>query len=108
MCGGVCSALLLPGLCKEQLGFLHLVVHDSPQLLGPAALFSSLQFLCVLLLEETFVQVQVPQPRVSGPRVQVLPASKGLFLFFHVDQYLDTGAGRRLVKHVSLAEAIRK
>lgn len=66
VCGGECSALLLPGLCKEQLGFLHLVVHDSPQLLGPAALFSSLQFLCVLLLEETSVQVRALQHRVGA------------------------------------------
>lgn len=30
--GRVGSALVSPGLCKELLGFLHLVVHDSPQL----------------------------------------------------------------------------
>ena len=33
-----------------------------------AVIDSPLQFLCILLLEETFVQVQVLQQRVPGPR----------------------------------------
>lgn len=65
-CAGACAVRCSPGLRKEQLGFLHLVVHDSPQLLVPATLFSSLQFLCVLLLEETSVQVRALQHRVGA------------------------------------------
>ena len=32
-----------------------------------AVIFSPLWFLCILLLEETFVQVQALQQRVPGP-----------------------------------------
>ena len=43
-----------------------------------AVLFSPLQFLCILLLEEMFVQVQALQQGVPGPRSQ--PVSEGLGL----------------------------
>ena len=74
--GGVCRGhaqypafapnplLLLLALQKWQLGILvslYLVVHNLPQLCMHAVIFSPLYFLCILLLEETFVQVQARQ-----------------------------------------------
>ena len=51
-------------------GPLCLVVHNLPQLHMHTVSFSPLQFLCILLLEETFVQVQAlqqsPGSQVSG------------------------------------------
>ena len=41
--------------------FLYLMVHNVPQLWVYAILFSLLQFLCILLLKEMFVQVQALQ-----------------------------------------------
>ena len=55
--------------------FLYLVVHNLPQLDMHTVIFSPLWFLCILLLEETFVQVQALQQRVPGPRSQ--PVSGG-------------------------------
>ena len=63
--GGMGSTLLLlPALQKWQwisLVFLYLVVHNLAQLLMHVVIFSSLYFLCILLLEETFVQEQALQ-----------------------------------------------
>ena len=58
--------------------FLYLV-HNLPQLHMHAGsfFFSPLEFLCILLLEETFVQVQALQQRRPGPRF--LPVSPGPF-----------------------------
>ena len=46
--------------------FLYLMVHNVPQLWVYAILFSLLQFLCILLLKEMFVQVQTLQSRAPG------------------------------------------
>lgn len=55
------SLFLLLALQKWQLGvflaFLYPVVHNLPQLRMLAVIFSPLEYLSVLLLEETFVQV---------------------------------------------------
>ena len=51
---------LLLALQKWQLGFLaflYPIVHNLPQLCMPAIIFSPVQFLSVLFLEEIFVQV---------------------------------------------------
>ena len=66
--GGMGSTLLLlPALQKWQLGgfvlvfyFVYLVQNLSP-LCMHAVVFSPLYFLCILLLEETFVQEQALQ-----------------------------------------------
>ena len=60
------------------LDFLYLV-HNLPQLDMHTVIFSPLWFLCILLLDETFVQVQALQPRVPGPRSQ--PVSESLPFF---------------------------
>ena len=74
MCaGGMLSALLLlQALQKWKLGFLvflYLTVHKLPQLRIHPAIFSPLEFLCIPLLEEAFVQLQALQKesQVSGP-----------------------------------------
>ena len=56
-------------MAVEFLVFLHLVVHHLPQLCMHAVSFSSLYFLCILLLKETFGQVQAFQQKVSGPNL---------------------------------------
>ena len=48
------------------LAFLYLMAHNLPQLWVYAILFSLLQFLCILLLKEMFVQVQALQSRAPG------------------------------------------
>ena len=48
------------------LAFLYLMVHNLPQLWVYAIIFSLLQFLCILLLKEMFVQVQALQSRAPG------------------------------------------
>ena len=73
MCaGGMLSALLLlQALQKWKLGFLvflYLTVHKLPQLRIHPAIFSPLEFLCIPLLEEAFVQLQALQ---QSPRFQV-------------------------------------
>ena len=76
--GGMCGTLLLLptpyflllALQECQLGFLvsmYLVAHNLSHLRMHAVAFSPLRFRCVLLLEETFVQVRALQRRVSGP-----------------------------------------
>ena len=55
MCGPL---LLLPALQKWQLGFLaflYLFVYNLPKLGMHEVIFSPLQFLCILLLEEMLV-----------------------------------------------------
>ena len=55
----------------EFLVFLYLLAHNLSQLRMYEAIFKHLQFLCILLLWEMFVQVQAlqpPQQRVPGPR----------------------------------------
>ena len=64
------TQLLLLAFWKWQLGFLvvlYLVVHNLPQF---TVIFSPLEFLCILLLQEMFVQVQALQQRSLGPRSQ--------------------------------------
>ena len=72
--GATCSTLpWLPALQKLQLGFfvfLYLLVHNLPQLHIHAVIFSPLEFLCIVLLEETYAQVQALQQRVPRPRYQ--------------------------------------
>lgn len=74
------TLLLLPVLQTWQLGggwvgfgflfvCLFLVVPSLSQLCTHAAIFSPLQFLCILLPKETFVQEQALQQRVPGPSV---------------------------------------
>lgn len=56
------SLLLLPGSQKWQLGFgLYLLVHTLSQLHMHAVISTTIQFLCIFLLEEIFVQVQALQ-----------------------------------------------
>ena len=67
--GGMHSTLLLLlALQKWQLGFSLFVsfVQNLPQLHMLTVIFSPLEFLCVLLPKETFVQVQALQQRVPG------------------------------------------
>lgn len=49
--------------------FVYLVVHNLPQLFTHTVIFSPLQFLCVLLLEEIFVYLQALKQGVPGPRL---------------------------------------
>lgn len=49
--------------------FLYLV-HNLPQLHMHMVIFSPLQLLCILFLQETFAQVQTLQQRTLGPRSQ--------------------------------------
>ena len=73
--GAVCrggkhsTLLLLLALQKWQLGFSLFVsfVQNLPGLCILTVIFSPLEFLCVLLPEQTFVQVQALQQRVPGP-----------------------------------------
>ena len=60
---------------------LYHVVCNLPQLHMHAVIFSPLQFLCILLLKKTFVQVQTLQQSVPGPRSQ--PVSGRLACFNH-------------------------
>ena len=56
--------ILLLALQKWQLGFLvflYLIVYNLSQLHMGTVIFSPSQFLCILLLKETFVQVQALQ-----------------------------------------------
>ena len=58
-----------PGSSKAAVGFFGLfvsLVQNLPQLCMLALLSRPLEFLWILLLEETFVQVQSLQQRVSG------------------------------------------
>ena len=53
-----------------EVGFLGLFVsfvHNLPQLHTHAVIFSPIQFLCVLLLEEMFIQVHALQQSIPGP-----------------------------------------
>ena len=59
-------------------GPLCLVVHNLPQLHMHTVSFSPLQFLCILLLEKLFVQVQTLQQRVSGPRSKLVSSAVAL------------------------------
>ena len=57
--------------------FLYFAVSNLPQLSMHALSFSHLQLLCILVFEETFVQVQALQHRVPGvsPAPTTLPLS---------------------------------
>ena len=91
--GGLCAGgmhstlLLLLALQKWLLVFLvflYLAVYNLPQLCMYTVTFSPLQFLCIFLLEEMFVQVQALQPLqqiVLGPSSQ--PVSLLLSVFHH-------------------------
>ena len=46
------------------------LVQNLPQVYRHSAIFSLIQFLCILLPKETFVQVQARQQRGPGPRPQ--------------------------------------
>ena len=66
------TLFLLQVLQKGQLGFLVflcLLVQNLPQLHVHAVIFSPIQFLCILLLEEMFVQVQALQHCSKGSQV---------------------------------------
>ena len=79
----MCLSLLL-ALQKWQLVVLVILylVYILPQLHRYAVIFSPLEFLCILLLEETFVQVQALQQRAPGPSLShsSLRDSTSLFL----------------------------
>ena len=66
---GELSLLLLLTPCGSWVFsvFLYLFVHILPQLFMQAVIFSPLWFLCILLLKETFVQVQALKQRIPGP-----------------------------------------
>ena len=77
--GGLHSTLfLLPNLCFSSTLFksgswvfwslLIFGVQNLPQLCLHAVIFSLIQFLCILLLEERCVQVQALQQSLPGPR----------------------------------------
>ena len=57
------TLLLLPASRRGSwfLAFLYCIVRNLPQLHMHAVIFSPVQFLCILLLQETFVQVQALQ-----------------------------------------------
>ena len=75
--GAVCRdhaqyPVFAPGSSKVAVGFLvflYLVVHNLPQLRVYAVIFSPFYFLCILLLEKTFVQVQALQHCSKGSQV---------------------------------------
>ena len=76
--GGHSTLLLLPALQKwwlSNLVFLLSFVQTLPLLYMQAVIFSPMHFFffCILLLEETFVQVQALQPRVPSPSLSSLP-----------------------------------
>ena len=82
--GAVCRDLtqypaFAPGTSEVAAGFWSFLylVNNLPQLLMQAVVFSPLQFLCSLLLEETFVQVQALQLRVPGLSLSQLGLSDG-------------------------------
>ena len=70
------SAYPLVVLCGV-LVFLYFAVSNLPQLSMHTLSFSPLQLLCILVFEETFVQVQALQQRVPGvsPAPTTLPLS---------------------------------
>ena len=61
--GHVQSPASVPGSSEVAAGFLAFLylVWNFPQLCMHAVTFSPIHFLCILLLEERFVQVQAPQ-----------------------------------------------
>ena len=84
--------LSLWALQKGQLGFLvslYLLVHNLAQLLKHVVIFSPIQFLCILLLEERCVQMQTLQQGVPGPSLSQFDARsrqyqqlmKGMFTY---------------------------
>ena len=78
--GGMCSTLLLlPAFQKWQLGFFFGLflsfVQNLPQRHLDAVIFSPIQFLCILLLEERCVQVQHCSTAAEGPRSQTVSTS---------------------------------
>ena len=76
------TLLLLRALQKWQLGFFGLFVSFSkalPRLRMRAVIFSPIQFLCVLLLEERCVQVQALQHCSKGSHVAACVARAGYF-----------------------------
>ena len=64
--------LFAPGISEEPVGLLPFctLFIICPSCTCYVVIFSPLQFLCILLLEETFVQVHALLYRVPGPRPQ--------------------------------------
>ena len=62
-----------------------------PQWCMHEAIFSSLSFVFILLFEETFVQVQAPQQRVSGPTSQPVSRRGANLQLYHLGRPLRTG-----------------
>ena len=86
MCALLCFCFqplfLLPALQKWQLGilvFLLLVVHNLSQLHMYIVIFSPLQFLCIWLLQETYVQTEALQQRVPSSSLSQQPFTEHLF-----------------------------
>ena len=77
MCRGACAIpcfcsqhpSFAPGSLDVTVGFLVFLylVHNLPQLHMHIVIYSSLQFLYILLLKEMFVQMTELQQRVPGP-----------------------------------------
>ena len=79
-CGQYPASALAPQKWRV-LVFLYLIVHNLPQLHIDAVSFSPLSFLCIVLLQRRFVQVQALHQRISGPRSQAVSlGSLSLFL----------------------------
>ena len=70
-CGQYPASALAPQKWRV-LVLLYLIVYNLPQLHIDAVSFSPLSFLCIVLLQRMFVQVQALQQRVSGPRSQAV------------------------------------
>ena len=82
LCSGHAQYLLLFLATRGSgsLVFSYLVSHNLPRLSMHAGLFSLLEFLPILLLEEACVQVQPVQPlqpRVPGPRSHIPVCLRG-------------------------------
>ena len=61
--------------------FFFYLVHNFPQLFRHAVIFSPLQFLCILLFMEMFVQMQALQQRVPGSSLSHSPLRDATPLF---------------------------
>ena len=84
-------SLLLQAPQKQQLVFWSLCifwVKNLPQLWVHTVIFSPIQFLCVLLLKERCVQVQVLQLCSKGSQVPGLSHYYCYYCFYHQDQKL--------------------
>ena len=76
----MCSALLLllaPQKWRCVVAFLYPIAHNCPNLCMHAVIFSQLQFLCIPLLKEPFVQVQaLPGPSLPCLEEDIVGAQK--------------------------------